>query len=1812
MPVYLPGLTFGGLGYGGASYGYSPYGSGAAPRAPVPVSGGYGGAPYGYASYGSVDITPPRVTGVNSLDGYRVEVFFSEAMADNADLVTAGNYVFTDTYGVALTSVSVARGTVSGLGYSSVIVTHTGSALGGQYTLTVSNVTDIAGNVVGPSPVNSAVFYALGDAASAVVGLPSPDDGRTVQVDFVNSLGSSQDMLTETAFTPGVDSTASYGITTIYPVAPTLGSATQDATVLSRVLLDVHPMTSASYDLTLGPALAFNYNGTLLPDDDPNLTGVEIGTGSSVATASDGLLLTKAGGVQYGWSFGDTTGRMIPGTTYRVDFTFDLTAATITPIVFNSTLATMSVSDGAIQVNLTLSDSAGVKVITITSGAYTSTVIAAWDTSGVHSVSLIRNQKGDFYTVLFDGVPLNTFTTASATGPAVYGAGAAFVLSASHAVTLFKLRGVENTSSTTLFTSAWNFIHGLPTTFTGSTVLTGDRIKTRYGPLVRGWGDNTPATKADVEVRLDGGVIDLAGVNPYVGEIYPTIPIPLAAAGTFSVEVDYIWFMTPAMEMGGLNTRGLTLNTWDRSTGHTAGVPSPIPDGATGTVKTNRFPMGVALGPYKRQSPKQIGHKYIGFQKGGYSALLNEPTTMLLNQNPRAIGVGGLSADALRASGSFNGQTVPGDADTPWALDGVDGGGLVGDGTYRVVDASSGPYGVGEAALWTRDLDLSLDIQITDIARFKVESYTADGVFTGVGFGFHDGAHLVVVGALLVDGVQHVGVLLDGTKTHLEEGWQIGPSVDGETTTTTTITVAYADLPSGIESGDRFRIPEGPQAGVYTIGGCGLTLSEDGVDVTITFSPALPVDPDTLGAGEVTLLFETPWDENLISFRVYSHFPTGSASVYLGGGVSGLVADLAEVAPFPAQTALLLPATEKGVMFWGSLSRRAKSSSIWDLTQYLADPPRITNTVQGITALTEMNTLPEDDPNDPWYRVGNFGTASVDSTGDQVLLKATSGDAAIPVEFTYERAEPYLTPKVRTDAEATLLVDSGILGAGNASYRLRDTEREALLTTLHYVEDGTRRRLIPTRPNVSLSGLQTPVDSGWTAASSNTAPDPFVRGQTLELTKSATQVAGWSRSVDFGSVVDDEGLILESRFSVQSSTVGTRGIGIAIGGQCHVAANLGRSLYLTLGTGTVDLRDQTYAVVASFAYAWNDGVFHAYRLLCDPAADIVVLVIDDTIVGSTPFTGFSTSPITRYLEASLLLTGDGACAVTVDSLSATSLRAAPRLGQTLDRTFGVYLRRTPTGGDPTPDDIDSYRIPRTDGANALNSSMFATPEPMDWTVACRVRMYLDPNWGLSVYRPDLLLPPGAPGTALPSETTDPAAAWINVERGDLPPYVSGSRGTVAFGSLDPRAISQTRWDSVRYRIRGSADGFGLAPQNMVLNRSFTLTSGEYNLDTTPETATIISRTPFLVYIPDSAIYADRVFVVQVDGSVISSTLYTFDKSTQNLQFDSTAALPSAQHPVTVTFAVGKPVTQHYLCNQPLEETVTVLNEGTPPVPSDFDQPAERTIEAGSAINDPEDVLDDAESLVLNDPLRVVTFTDDGDSIYADLQFCETNDGDSVHITTLCDGPGPGHGLAEIGIDGHFTTDAHTVPNGPAGPWKGSPAIKGSTARFNQSSILTAGGGILPHGMLLGGGAATPSASVLYPNQRGPSGKVPEGRMGVNQDFAIRLEDVTPRADTFDIQGTLSDNVPPTSADPSTDPNPDAAPTGNGNGGAAYTLVDYAAVTASRLGPWGGLTALQTRSLLAGGSQLSGDEFRLEGGQQIPAPTVTTGYIRAAN
>jgi hypothetical protein len=120
-------------------------------------------------------------------------------------------------------------------------------------------------------------------------------------------------------------------------------------------------------------------------------------------------------------------------------------------------------------------------------------------------------------------------------------------------------------------------------------------------------------------------------------------------------------------------------------------------------------------------------------------------------------------------------------------------------------------------------------------------------------------------------------------------------------------------------------------------------------------------------------------------------------------------------------------------------------------------------------------------------------------------------------------------------------------------------------------------------------------------------------------------------------------------------------------------------------------------------------------------------------------------------------------------------------------------------------------------------------------------------------------------------------------------------------------------------------------------------------------------------------------------------------------------------------------------------------------------------------------------------------------------------------------------------------------------------------------------------------------------------------MGMNQEFRMLLVETTPREDLFDIASLLGDNVPPSEAAPDVDPNPDGVPGTFGNGAAAYQMEDLSSSPFSRLGPYSGLPILSARSLLAGGAQLDGTEFVLQGGAQLPiVSTVTTGVLEAAN
>lgn len=1761
--MFIPSPTPG-LGYGGADYGYSPYGHGYFPAPPVAPTGGYGGATYGLSSYGSLDVDPPRVTGAASIDGYTVEVFFSEPMLADAALLDPASYTFTPTTGATSTTVAVTLGTASGGGYTSVILTHTGTTLGGSYALTVAaTVKDFIGNYILPT-ARTAYFLALGATPTFTV---TPTAGDVLEVAF------SENMLPESGFSPGIGDLPAYSFATTYPVPLVLDTITHPVgSDYSKVDLGVTGMTSAQYTLTISPAESIGYDGTILPSASTSFTGVSVGTGSS-AVGVGGLQMTKAAGATYGWAFEDTSGRVLPSSSYRVDVDLNPAAAVYTPALYDATVGTLLISDGAVQVSISLSRVAGVDVIDVVSGGYTAQVPASWST-GATTITLVRNQKADIYAVMINEVVLASAATGLFTGVPSISPGAQFTLGPAYAVTAFPLQSVSFTATQTVFSASWNFLHGVVYTFTGSSALTRPTLLTRRGPLVKDWGDPTPATKNDVEVRVNGVAVGIDVVNPYLGAITPTIPIPLTPVGTTTVDVDYTWFPAPVMEVVGLNTLGLALNKWDIPRGNPSDTITP--SGGLGVADTQRFPMGLVLAPYDRVRPVLIGHRYIGFEQA-YTAALNSPTTLLLNQNPHAISRGDLQESPGDVAVSYDGDNSPLTSSPPWYLTGTDSGHVgtgVDRGYYVVVDGSSGTYPTGQAAFYSREEDFSFPSTGTVAVRLDVPEYTLDGVFSGVAFGLHDNRHLYFVGLLEVNGVHHVGLLLDPLRPYAVESWQIGPGFDlaiNSSDSFTTTSQAFLDLIArGGGSGLVFQILDGPQVGIYTLSTCGLTVNASGTVATGVITGTFPADPSLEGNRDATGYVETNWDTDVLTYRLVADVPDADVEVYIGGTLSGLALSNANAPAYPAETTLILPTAKKGSVFWGSLSRAATSTSRWALVRYGITYDQATFHFNGIVVAAEMSTTPDEDNNHQWFVSEDFGIGEIDSSGNTLLLTSDTSSTSIDTTFGYARVEPFLSDQVLIDLDATFRVDTGVLGAGDAAIQIRNGSRQVDFRTILYADGGSPyRRLVDLPAPVCITALQDPTEEGWTNTGSTLAES--ILENRLVLTQTVG-TGGLYTSAIVPTADVTGGRVFEARFAVVSSTGLSATSGPRFGGRFDAA---GRDIQIALTDSPRRVRVLSGgATVVAYAFDWGDGAYHDYRVVCDQVSAMVSVLIDDTVAGTIPFASFSAlgSPYQVSFGA------DGPTATSVThwaSYAATVLPAA-----TVHRTLGVLQ-----GLDPS--DIDSWVIPRTDSSPEPNSSSSAIVEEMDWRSNIDVRVRIDPGWGVTVFRPDLPPPPYYTGDFI-TEYTEPSAGWINIEYENIPRVSDvGLRfGRVAFGALDPMAVTQQRWRAVRYRIYTQGSENFIAPEHMVLNWANVINSGELNLDTTMEVVAIEAIDAYHVYIPASNIYADRVYSVVVGSTVLASTGWTFDAITQIITF--TNPLPSAHEPVTVSFVAGRPVTNTYLCSQPLMQSVTLLNEGTPIVPLSQVGSAIREEVFGSQINDPTDTVSPGDAdFITNDHFRYVTFIDDPNVLYEALETCSVDDGGASNVLSIaCDGPSPENGWIGIELSGTAYSDGFSQVGGPARGW-GSPVLRDNLLNFNQSSMILAAGGVI--------GATTAgvlNASITYPSY--PSIAWNQG--AINRSFTVRMRMTSVLIDASDPNNPIEiDLIEDWDVSNTWLDTP-----------ATATMVDAASTTYSRLGPWGGETALATRSQLCGnGYPPSGMGLVLQGGASLgPGPTTT--------
>lgn len=1620
-PPYPEGTGFGGIGWadspydpppGGLPYGLGPYGSALFPF-PVPPfngSGGFGADPYGLGPYGSTrSPVPPSVTAAVSVSAWEVEVYFSEEMdPQDANLINPGSYTVTTISMAADTEVESVTPHLqeSGGGVLSVILRHTGMTLGGTYRLKAEHATDTAGN---PLSGNDVLFLARGAAPSYTV---TPISGDTLRFVFdypLLSEGSvsagSSDIEDPTSF--------AFGSEVDYPVSvtPLSVQVVSDA----EVLLEVKGMTSLPYRVLVGPATALGYDGTVLPPASSECVATEVYPGNGVSSLAGGHLnLTRTLAVPYGWEFRETgtePGGLTPTSTFRVDLTFNAQQGQYSPPLSSFAYAVVGelvVEDGpenlGTRLTLQMVKDAGTDTIILRNGAYSVSAAAAWSI-GTRTISLVRNMLSGAYVVLFDeqpiiSTPITNFTQTAEDGPGVW----ILLPAEAFSITGFQVHALAVTATGTIFSQAWNFFHNVGVDFTGSPLLAGLWVPTKRGPLVKDWGDATPATAQDVTLRVNGVEVEVSSVNPYIGKVYPKYPIPLMPTGEISVDVGYRWLASPIMEMAGLNTEGLVLNKWDRPNGHhdPAAHGEQIQDAThpKGAPDIHRFPLAVVLGPVERPQPLLIGHRYMGFERA-YSALLNSPTTLLLNQSPFRTQTDAFEQRVEGESVTFGGTSTPVTSDPSWNLLGTDAGAPnVGQGTYTVMDALTGSYDptAPQVVVYSREADLTFPSAVTLNARFVIEDYEPEGVFTGVAFGFHNNREMYLVGALVVNGLEHVGMLIEATRPDIIESWQFGPKTTATINSRTTLSVPSDEIPLNFEAGGRFQILTGhPQVGVYTAASA--VAQCDGT-TTITISGSFPADFGIYGNNYPTVYFETPWSTNPSTYRLLTD-PTRKISVLsMSGEATAQITVLegSQVVIPPPSEFIFLDVDGKGQVFWGSLSAPATNRTVWSFLQYGVAPDQTLFRGHAVVVTTEMGTLPDEDPSGEWARDGNFGYGEV--TGSELLLKSDVASESLKFTFGYERIEPFFVQDSYLDLRTKFQVDSGLLGAGDCDIVLNDGVREVRLSALTYLEGwgGAEYRRLLRQPVASLAGLLAPTAQGWSLVGGSTGASRTTEDDLL-VTQAAGQEILYRSALDISGVPVSGDRIFEARLAVESFKGRADGTtGIHFGGD--FAPNFGpdRALFVRLKGGaspTVQLVAGDGTLVQDYPFDWTDGEFHSYRVVTSQGA--VTLYLDDSLQLPTRTAAeFPGGTGNSQVLFGAINTLDGIEVPTLaSSVRWRALSYAQLPIQAAKRTLGVWR-----GGDR--DHINSWELPRTDSSDAPNSAQAGPSiQQMDWRQPMQMRILRTPGWGVSVFRPDMALPPYYNGRYV-TDVDTPSAAWINVEYPELP-RVSSPFGFVAFGALDRRSVTQQRWDYIRYRLYKVPTEDYLAPQGMILNQFNIITSGEPLLDTGYENLVVASIDNRRVSLLPTHIYAQSIWKI-VDGSAIyTAEHFTFDRTSQTITLgmdpEGNPLYFSGDHAaVTVVFIPGKPYTSTYLQTQPLLDSGTLLNEGTPPVPKSQQASAVAQIVRGDGTEGPDDSIGES----IGYDMRVFKAGDD--ARYEDLTFFETNNGGQEGlIHPFCEG-----------------------------------------------------------------------------------------------------------------------------------------------------------------------------------------------------------------
>lgn len=551
-------------------------------------------------------------------------------------------------------------------------------------------------------------------------------------------------------------------------------------------------------------------------------------------------------------------------------------------------------------------------------------------------------------------------------------------------------------------------------------------VFTEFGPLTRGRGDGSLAELEDVTVVVNGSEVTPLAVDPLAGII---ILDGVLSPGD-DVLLDYHYLPRLTIPFAELNNSNYLLNQYNDPYLH------PF-----------EFNTVLTADPVKDQ-PQIVEHRWTAFDYD-YTAVLNDPTSLVLNEPVTRDTLTPFQRDLTPTSVFFEGDDHP--SEFTFVGDALGAASFSADGLYLVEDASTGTDNAsGQPALFRKTVDLSYEAQSLLSWRTRVESYTTDGVFTGISVGYADDENAYLAGFLELSGsFKTIGALSDAGDEARVESWS-GVSATVEDNGGALDLLRFDDEPPLIV-GQRLW----SSGVIYTV----LDIDDEGAaGYTVTVDTVFPA------AGEINLFVEFDW-EVLTTYRARRE-EDASFEVFAGGLPTPVASVTEEAAAIAPEIFALL---RNSSIFFGSASRRATSLTAWDFVRYSIVPDQGTETSSSVSVDTDMSVLPEE-ASPPWYVAQNQGYATTLSGG--FVLQQAAGRDADGLGYNWARIEPFLTTDVTREVRARLRVSSWAGGLANTLI-IADDKRQA---TVSLFEDAPSAAFLS-----SYVGVTSPTDAGFTS-----------------------------------------------------------------------------------------------------------------------------------------------------------------------------------------------------------------------------------------------------------------------------------------------------------------------------------------------------------------------------------------------------------------------------------------------------------------------------------------------------------------------------------------------------------------------------------------------------------------------------------------------------------------------------------------------------------------------------------------------------------